>query len=377
MPISGPVLRRGTVLLRDGRILAVGADLPIPEGARRIDVAGRRVLPGFVAVDAEPIGIVQGGVRPGSKYRDGLDPYSRLNEIALGCGITALYNTPRAHGFWTAQTAVLRPAHGEASLMVLREPAAVWVDWARGRAPDRMQFEDLLRSGAKFLRDAEEARRAKREAPRSPVPDEILAALRREIPVRVPASRKSEIRDAIRLATDHGLRLVVEDALEAWLVAEELSRAGATAVVTPRHRWRDPAVAEPNGGSVETAAILERAGARFCLQPPGGPGMIGGGITMGGLAGRDLMEIFVEGCFAVRGGASEREVLRSLTLGGAEALGVADRIGSIEPGKDADLVVFDGDPLHYLTRVDLAFVGGRLLYDRSKSTLFRDAPAKE
>ena len=374
--VSGPVYRRGTVLVRDGKVWKTGVDLAVPEGARVIDLAGKRIYPGWIAADAEAIGIVQGGVRPGSLYRDGLDPRARQNEIALGCGITALYNTSGNRGFFTAQTAVLRPAHNDASRAVLKENAAVWVNWTRGGAQERMQFEDSLRAAGRFVRDSEEAKRTKREPPRNAPPPEFLALARREIPLRIPAVRKEEILEAVRLAETHGLRLVVEDAREAWLAAEPLARAGATAVVTPRDKFRYPAADGPNGGNIRVAAILEKAGARFCLQPPGGPGMIGGGITMGGLAGRDLMDLPIEGCFAIRGGASEAEVLRSMTLGAAEALGVADRIGSIDPGKDADLIVLDGDPFHYRTVVEMTFIEGKPLYERSKSTLFRDLPGR-
>jgi imidazolonepropionase-like amidohydrolase len=375
--ISGPVFRRGTVLVRDGKIWKVGVDLPIPEGARVLDVAGRRVLPGWVAPDAEPLALVPGTPKPGGLFRDSLDPYSRMNEVALGTGLTAYYVTStQGRGFSTTLTAVLRPAPGDAARMVLKEPAALWVNYVRGPVSDRMAFEEQLRAGARHIREADEALRAKREAPRPPVPAEILAVLRREIPVRVPAERKDEILDALRLAEVHGVKLVIEDALESWLVAEPIARAGATALVTPRRRFRDPRIVGPHGGSIEVAAVLERAGARFGLVPPGAMGDSGGGMRLAGLAGRDLAHYFVEGAFAVRGGASEEAVLRSMTLGAAEALGVADRIGSIDPGKDADLIVLDGDPLHYRTVVETALVEGKVLYERSKSPLFRHLPGR-
>ncbi|NUN53839.1 MAG: amidohydrolase family protein, partial [Planctomycetaceae bacterium] len=375
--ISGPVVRRGTVLLRDGRIDRVGADLPVPEGARVIRTDGKRVLPGFVGVDAEPVGISGGSPRPGSLFRDALDPHSRGNELALGSGVTALYATSASQqGFLVTQTAVLRPALGEAPLMVLKEPAAVWVNYARGPSADRVGFEDQLRRGRKHLQDEEEARRSKKEPPRPPVGPEILAALRGEIPVRVPAAWRGEIRDALSLSREFGVRVVLEDCLEAWIVPEEIARAGATAIVTPRNRRRQEGREDAHGGSLETAAVLERAGARFCLQPVGGFTQPGGGFRLGGLSGRDLTDYPVEGAFAVRGGASEGAVLRAMTLGAAEALGVADRIGSIEPGKDADLIVLDGDPLHYRTVVDMALVGGKVLYERSKSSFFRDLPGR-
>jgi hypothetical protein len=147
-------------------------------------------------------------------------------------------------------------------------------------------------------------------------------------------------------------------------------------VVTPREKMRDPRIREPHGGNLAVAAVLEGAGARFTLLPVGGFFQVGHGLRLGGLAGRDLANYPLEGAFAIRGGASEAAVLRALTLGAAEALGVADRVGSVEPGKDADLLVLDGDPLHYRTVVDLALLEGKVFYERTKSSYYRDLPGR-
>jgi imidazolonepropionase-like amidohydrolase len=376
--ISGPVIRRGTVLLRDGKVWKVGVDLAIPEGAKTLGLEGKRVLPGFVGPDCEAAGLPPGAPKPGSLYRDALDPFSRQHELVLGSGVTSYYVTNGAgRGFLSTQTAVLRPAAGDASKMVLREPAAVWVNYAHGSATDRLGFEDSLRNGTRHLRDVEEARRAKRDPPKQPVSDEILAALRREIPVRVPATLKEEILDALRLAEVYGVRLVLEDATEAWLVPDRIARQGAVAIVTPREKMRDPRrEGEPHGGNMAVAAILEAAGTKFCVLPVGGFTQPGGGFRLGGLAGRDMVNYPIEGAFAVRGGASEAAVLRAMTLGAAEALGVADRVGSIEPGRDADLIVLDGDPFHYRTVVDMALIEGKVYYERTKSSFFHDLPGR-
>ncbi len=343
-----------------------------------IGLEGKRVLPGFVAPDAEPVGFPPGSPKPGSLFRDAVDPFSRMHELALGSGVTSYFVTNmQGRGFLSTQTAVLRPAAGDASRMVLKEPAAVWVNFARGAATERLGFEDQLRAAARYLRDADEARRAGREPPKPSLPGEILAAVKREIPVRVPASLKEEILDALRLAETHGVRLVLEDATEAWLVPDQIARQGAVAVVTPREKRRDPRRGdEPHGGNIAVAAILEKAGTRFCILPVGGASQPGYGFRLGGLAGRDLTNYPIEGAYAIRGGAGEAAVLRALTLGAAEALGVADRIGSIDPGKDADLIVLDGDPFHYRTVVDMALVEGKVLYERSKSSFFRDLPGR-
>jgi len=381
--IAEGTFRRGTVLVRDGRILKVGVDLEVPEGARVLDASGKRVLPGFVAPRGSGIGLSPGQPQPGSRYRDAVDAFARSNELALAAGVTAFHaQAPARGGVSSDLTAVLKPAAGDRDRMVLREPASLVVAWTNAAAADRVSFEESLRRGRAWMRENEEvqrlaARGVKRDPPRKTVGDEVLAALRRELPVRIAASRAEDIRDALRLAGDHGLRLVIEDATEAWVLPDEIARAGATAIVTPRRKVRpDPRADHPTGGNLEVAGILERAGAKFCILPPGSLGGPGDSVALGGLAGRDLLAYPIEGAFAVRGGASEEAVLRALTLGAAEALGVDDRIGSITPGKDADLILLDGDPFHYRTVVDLAMIEGKVLYERSKSSLFQKLPGR-
>ncbi|MEW6253595.1 MAG: amidohydrolase family protein, partial [Planctomycetota bacterium] len=94
------------------------------------------------------------------------------------------------------------------------------------------------------------------------------------------------------------------------------------------------------------------------------------GITLWGVAGRDLLHLNMEAAFAVRGGLSDDDALRAITIDAARLLGVDDRVGSLEVGKDADVVVCDGDILHYMTQVRYTIVNGRVAYDKSKSTLF-------
>ncbi len=374
--ISEGRFRRGTILVRDGKIRRVGVDIDVPEGARVVDCAGKRVLPGFVATSATGIGLVGGRPRPGEAFRDSVDPFARSNDLALSAGITSFHDmVGPQRGIVSTQTAVLRPAAGDASLMVLKEPASVWVGLTGASSSDRLAAEEMFRAGRRYLREVEEARAARREPPRPPAAEPVLAALRGELPVRIPARAQDDIRAALRFSEDHGVRVVLEGTVEAWVVPDLIARRGATAIVTPRRKDRpDPLADQPTGGNIAVAAILEKAGAPFCILPRGMFFQPGDGVRLGGIAGIDLLNYNIEGAFAVRGGASEAAVLRALTLGAAEALGVADRVGSIAPGKEADLIVMDGDPLHYMTVVDLAYIGGRLVYDRSKSPLFRHLP---
>lgn len=363
---TGAVLRGGTVLCRGRRIEAVGLDLAVPEGARVIDATGRRVLPGLVAALGTGMGVARGRPRAGERYAEALDPESLGCELALSAGITAFHHEGERRGAWGATNAVVKPALGAPELMVVKDPAAVTFSWS-APAAERLAFEQLLQRARKWVGDG--ARGA------APAPPPIVDAVQRKLPVRISASEKGDIAAALRFASKHDLKLVLLDCHEAWTLAGDVAAAGAICVAEPRgRRWPRPGEEFTSGSSIEACALLERAGARFCVQPPGGFGTPGWGISLGGIAGRDLLTYAWDAAFAVRGGASEAAALRAITLTAAEALGVEDRLGSLAPGKDADVVVWQGDPLDYRMHVEVAIVSGRVLYERSKSKLFAHLP---
>lgn len=366
---NGVVFRRGTVLCRDGKILEVGADVDVPEGARVIDATGRWVLPGFVAPNGANFGIQRGRPRPGEKYADCLDPESLYAELALASGITCYYAAGRMRGIAGDQTAVIKPAHGAPELMMVKEPAALEVNWSSATVTDRGNYRATLESAKRFIAGGKKGR--------PPAPGSVLMALEREIPVRINAQSKGDILQAIAFAKEFDLRLVIEQAHESWAIAPEVAASGAICVIQPRaRRWPEGGQEDSTGTTIECAAILEKAGAPFCVLPPGGFGANPSGISLGGVVGRDMLTYPLEAAFAIRGGASSEAALRAITLTAAEALGVEDRIGSLERGKDADIVVYQGDPFDYRLLPEVTIVSGRVLYERTKSTLFGHLPGR-
>ena len=363
---TGGVIRRGTVLCRGRRIEAVGADLKVPEGARVVDATGRRVMPGLVVPLGTGMGVARGRPRPGERYADSLDAENVQTELALAAGITAFHHEGERRGIWSANNAVIKPALGEPDLMVVKEPAALTVAWSSA-APERIGFEQTLDRTRKWIKDGQKTP--------APAPQPVVDALLRKIPVRISASSRNDVASALRFAKQWDVKLVLLDCYEAWTLTEDVAAAGAVCVMEPRtRRWPEAGSEWTAGSNIEGCAMLEKAGAKFCVLPPGGFGQIGWAISLGGIAGRDLLTYSFEGAFAVRGGASEDAALRAITLTAAETLGVEDRVGSLTPGKDADIVVWQGDPLDYRMNVETTIVSGRVLYERSKSKLFAHLP---
>jgi imidazolonepropionase-like amidohydrolase len=168
-----------------------------------------------------------------------------------------------------------------------------------------------------------------------------------------------------RLAQTNKFRPVIGGCVEGWIVAEELGRAGAYAIITPRTRLdRTENLAHETGSSIENAAILHKAGVQVAVVPANTS------IDMGGTSGRDLLHLPIEAGFAVRGGLSDKAALEAITIVPARLLGIDHRVGTLEVGKDADLVLTDGDILHYQTFVQYTVVGGEQVYDKEEEVFY-------
>lgn len=214
--------------------------------------------------------------------------------------------------------------------------------------------------GESQQRQAPTAQQASRGAAR-PANNPLVPLLKKEVALRITANTAGEIRDMVALAQELDYDLIIEGATEAWLAASELSNSGTQVIYTPRRR-RDARLGEESssGSSAEATGIFETQGIPFAIAA------LSNSVSMGGIAGRDLMSLPLEAAFAVRAGASNRTALESITIVPARMMGLEDRIGSIEVGKDADLIILNGDPMDYRTYVETAIVAGKVCYDRTK-----------
>lgn len=377
--VTQGVMKGGTVLLKDDKIFKIGQAVDLPEGTIRIETTGKRVLPGFVAAFAYGLGVSNA---PG-KVADALDPFSETIQLALSGGITSAFVEPGGGGTGlfgggsagSAPGAVIKMSFGSLQGMLLAEPASISLGaWMTGSPSERYELKDNLLKARAHLeseRDYEKRRtegklKAGETPPRPPGALEMhVKLLKGEIVARMSAPRVEDLRRALELINEFRFKVVLTEVIEGWIIAEEIGRARAYCVVEPRSKEHAPRHASrPAGSSIEQAALLRKAGVKFALLPPNET------VGTGGIAGRDLLTLPLEGAFAIRGGLDEKTALEAITITAAEMCGVESRIGSLEEGKDADLIVIDGDPFDYRTFVELTFVNGKLLYDKSKSPAF-------
>jgi len=395
--VTQGLIRKGTVLLRDGKIEKVGLGIEVPKDYSVIDATGKYVMPGFVVASARGIGAVTGGGGGGfgggggggrgglrSNLSDGFDPYAFSVSLALASGITSAFVAPGAAGSGifedqvggsgggiTGVATVMKPTEGDLGSMTLKEPAAVVIDYSGSFPNGKYEVRDRLKRAKEYAekREAWEKDKLAGKDVKEPAKDEeqeILAKLvRGEIPARITAATVDNILGVVELAREFSMKVVIEAATEAWIVADELSKAGVGCVITPRRKSsRDKTKSGPSGSNEEMAAILRKAGVTFAVVPPTNS------VATGGIAGRDLVTFPIEAAFAMRGGLDEQAAIEAITIGAARLLGVDDRVGSLEAGKDADVLVLDGNPLDYKTFVEKTYIDGKLYYDKDKSTLF-------
>ncbi len=353
---TGAFLRGATLLSREGKIEEIGYDVEIPEDAKQIDANGMRVYPGLVVTSSS--GLLGGS----GDLRDSIDPFSQNMILGLAAGITTTGagSTPVKLKRFEIEGAVIEDGRELQSM-----------SWSNNNPSGKTKTRDKMKKAAQYLRDyATWERKVKddkelEEPSKRGVDTTSLAILTGEKRARFGSSDRSELLGIARFAQEFGFRPVIEGGGEAWTVADELGRAGATVIINPRYRrWKDESLVREGGSSIENAAILHKAGCEIVVLPGSR------GISLGGIVGRDIMHLTIEAGFAVRGGLSEKAAIEAITIAPARVMGISHRVGSLEVGKDADVIITDGDLLHYQTFVQYAVVDGKLAYDKEEELYF-------
>ncbi|MEM6571083.1 MAG: amidohydrolase family protein [Planctomycetota bacterium] len=351
----GGLLRDATLLVKNGKIDSFGYDIDVPDDAEVVDVSGMRIYPGLIAVGS--FGLFGGS----GDLEDSVDPYNQNMTLALAAGITTAVNG----------NTVAKLKRGSLEDFVLSNTAFESLSYSNGNPQGQLQVEARFKRAAEYIREYRQYEIDKKknkdlkEPSKKGVDVKSLRILRGEVRPRFQAQTRTDLLEIAKLAQRFGFRPIIEGCREGWTVAAELGRAGATAIVTPRsRRAKSPTVTRDGGSSIENAAKLHAHGVNIVVVPASK------GISLGGIVGQDLLHLPIEAGFAIRGGLPTQAAVESITIEAARVLGVDYRIGSIEVGKDADLIVTDGDLLHYQTFVQWAIVDGEVVYDKQEEMFF-------
>ena len=405
---AGPAgaIARGTLVMTDGRITAVGADVPTPAGARVIDGTGKVVTPGFIAASTNLTASEVEGVRAthddsagaglsaGFDISYGVNPASTFVPRARQTGITRAVVTPaplssgeeddeggsgqdalearnltagsgegahRDPGLFGGQAAAVRLDEGDPD-PVFKPRLAVTLDLLRGapgsgRGTAFVLLHTALADARRFSRDPSAF---ERDPESSRYGREDLAALapvaEGRTPLLVRVERAADIRQLLRFAAAEHVRVILEGAQEAWEVAPELARAGVPVLVDPEDDL--PESFDTLGARLDNAARLQAAGVAVVIQ--------------GSRDFNNLRQARFNAGTAVAYGLPYEAAIASLTSVPAKVFGFGDRVGSLEAGREADVVVWTGDPLETSTWPVAVFIGGRQQPDTSRGLQLRD-----
>lgn len=365
--VTGPIVRNGTILTKNGRITAIGRNVKLPDDVEIIDATGRHVYPGMIPPFSS-------GLFGNSPLADTTDVYSLGRQIALAAGITAS----------TSDNEAGKMTFGTTEGLSIRPDVFVELDYGPSEPSDTRRVRESLEGIIKYRRDLAEYERLKAEEDLEEdeesdleAPDDsaikgrnarFVALLDGDATALIEADDAASLLAIAELSEHYGIRVVIDGGVEAWTVADRLARGDISVIVSPRARQdQDNDLIRPNGSTIENAKVLRDHGIRVAFMPEGGLFGSSTGISLSGLGGRDLQHYFLTGAFAVRGGLSEKDAIRALTIDSAIILGIDDRVGSLEIGKDADMIVTDGNLLHYQTLVQQAIVNGRVEYDKQEA----------
>jgi imidazolonepropionase-like amidohydrolase len=370
LPIEGESFEGGAILIEDGRITALGPNLPVPDGVERVHADGKVVLPGLVDAHVH-VGVheeaegwagqdtneMTNPVTPQVRALDAINPEDLGFQDAVSGGVLTVNVNPGSGNPIGGQTVALRCAGRTVDEMVVRAPSGL--KSALGENPKRVYGErkeypstrlgtaavirESFVKAANYL-DKQERSGSNGEPVERDLRWEALGlVLRREIPWRQHCHRADDIATALRLADEFGYLLVIDHGTEAALLADRIAERGVPVLIGP--------------------LLTSRSKVELRRRSLANPGRLAAaGVEIGIITDHPVVPIqllHVQAALAVKEGLDPETALRAVTLTPARVLGVEDRLGSLVPGKAATLFVWSGDPLDVRSRVEAAWIDGR------------------
>ncbi|HEX9607573.1 MAG TPA: amidohydrolase family protein [Gemmatimonadaceae bacterium] len=379
-PVSGPLIENGTVIIANGKIVAVGANVPIPAGAQRIDATGKIVTPGFVdastQLGVQEVAAVNDTRDMSARGKDniaaaftvweGLNPNSVLLAPARKEGITSFVVVPTG-GLVSGQAALVDVVPGTTTDMIIRSPVAMVAEVGDPQSAGLGSRGELIVKLRELLEDTkffQTHRDAFDRAQTRPFTasrldlQAMIPVVEGKLPLLITVNRASDIDAAIRLARDYNVKLMITSGAEAWMMADKLAAAHIPVLTGAMNNIPDGFASL--GQRQENAGLLRKAGVQVALI-----GNAGGGDE----EAFNVRNLKQEAGNAVSYGMTWDDALRAVTLAPAEFFGAADRVGSLQPGREANVVVWSGDPFEFTTRAEHVFVRGREYNEKTRQDL--------
>lgn len=378
------LIEGGEILFDEKKIHAVGKSVSIPEGTEIIDAQGKYVVPGFIDAHTHQ-GLFDGSIgiagsdgnemtvptTPEVRGIDSFNPFEpSLKELLKG-GVTCINTGPGSGNVISGETLVIKPVGTVVDEMIVLSPAGLKI--AFGENPKRVHGEQnkrmpstrmgiaaLLRKtltdGQNYLAEWQQygakARKAREEGdtpPKQPKRDlgmeTISKVLKRELPLHAHAHRADDIATIIRIAEEFNLELVLIHCTEGHKIADYIAEKGIPAVIGPTIMWVSKP--ETRERSFQTAVDLVKAGVKVALQTDS--------LT-------PMLHFALLPMYVIKYGLTREQALDCVTLHPAEILRIDDRVGSLEPGKDADIVIWSDHPFEFYSYVEKVFINGKEVY---------------
>lgn len=376
LTMAGKNYEKADVLIGDGKILDVGEEIIAPLDAEIIDVSGLTVMPGMIDAHCH-LGMWENAVgfegadgneetdpiTPQLRAIDGINPMDKYFQEAYEAGVTTAVTGPGSANVIGGQFVAIKTYGRRIDDMIVKEPVAVKV--AFGENPKsvyneqhkmpmtRMGIAALLRQelikAQEYMEDMEKDPSDDEKKPSRDLGLEILVkVLKREIPLKAHAHRADDIFTALRIAKEFNVDITIDHCTEGHLIADYLVMEKAKVIVGPSLSERSKV--ELANLTFKTPGILSKAGLDVAI------------MTDHPVIPLNYLPICAG--LAVREGMDEMEALKAITINPAKIVGIDDRVGSIEKGKDADIAVFDGNPIEIKTKTKFVFINGQLVFKR-------------
>jgi Imidazolonepropionase and related amidohydrolases len=375
--MTGVNYENGCILINNGKIIEIGNNINPQQGTDVIDAKGGWVLPGLIDAHChiglmeEDIGVegmdvneATDPITPHMRAIDGINPLDPSFEEAVKAGITTVMSGPGSTNVIGGQFVVMKTKGVSIDEMVIEEPAAVKIAFGenpkriykiKNKMPmTRMGTAALLRetlTKAKIYKIKKDAAKVNGDNFDIDIKMEaLIPVLDKKIPFKVHAHRADDLLTAIRIAKEFDVSLTLDHCTEGQLIIEQIKNSGVPVILGPTMSFRSKV--ETKNKSFNTAKILNEAGIKFAI------------MTDHPVIPIEYLPISVG--LLVRAGLNMEEGLKAITINAAEILGIEHRIGSIEKGKDADIAIYDGNPMEIFTNTLYTIIDGKIVYSITK-----------